>query len=153
MDKNNSKNNIVKRALIGFPIGIAIGYLISIIISFTFGNGAYSPCTPLLIKSMGNEINAVIFQTILTGLLGSVFSSASLIWDIEELSLLKQTLYFFLITSVTMMIIAYLLKWVAPTMLSLLSFLLSFVIIFAIIWITQYLIWREKIKKLNDNIK
>lgn len=153
MDKNNSTKNIIQRALFGFPTGIAIGYVISIIISLTFGNGTYSPCTPLLIKSMRNEINAVIFQTILTGLLGSVFSSASLIWDIEEFSLLKQTLYFFLITSITMMIIAYLLKWVAPTILSLLSFLLSFIIIFAIIWLIQYLMWREKIKKLNDKIK
>lgn len=153
MVKKTSTNNIMQRALFGFPIGIAIGYVISIIISLIFGKGAYSPCSPLLIKSMGNEINAVIFQTILTGLLGSIFSSASLIWDIEEFSLLKQTLYYFLISSITIMIIAYLLKWVAPTILSLLSFLLSFIIIFAIIWIFQYLTWKKKIKTLNDKIK
>ena len=90
----------IYRALIGFPIGISIGNLIMILISLGWANGYYSPCVPDLITAMGNEINAVIIQTVLCGLLGSGFSVSSVIWEIEDWSIVKQTGIYFLMFSV-----------------------------------------------------
>lgn len=58
------KKQVFLRGLLGFPLGIAMGYIITIIVSMIWAQGYYSACVPSLIEAMGNEINAVILQTI-----------------------------------------------------------------------------------------
>ncbi len=48
------KKKIIIRSLLGFPIGIAIGYLITILTSLVWAKGYYPPCVPELISVMGN---------------------------------------------------------------------------------------------------
>lgn len=66
---------------------------------------------------MGNEINAVILQALLCGLLGTGFSAGSVIWDIESWNLVKQTGVYFFITASIMMPTAYLLYWMVSYLL------------------------------------
>lgn len=89
------KKIIVIRSLLGFPFGITIGYIITVLISFFFGDGCCQPCAPELVSIMGNEINAVVFQTVLCGILGTGFAVSSVIWKIEKWSILKQTGIYF----------------------------------------------------------
>ena len=91
------KKKIIKRSLFGFPLGITMGYLITILISLGWANGYYSPCVPELISLMGNEINAVILQTILCLILGVGFAASSVIWEMDSWSIVKQTGIYFLI--------------------------------------------------------
>ena len=92
------KKKIIKRSLLGFPLGITMGHLITILISLGWANGYYSPCVPELISIMGNEINAVILQTILCGILGVGFAASSVIWEMDSWSIVKQTgIYFSII--------------------------------------------------------
>ena len=58
------KRKIIKRGFLGFPLGIAIGYVITVIISVCVGDGSFYPVTAELIDTMGNELNAVVFQTV-----------------------------------------------------------------------------------------
>lgn len=105
------KKKIIKRSLLGFPLGITMGYLITILISLGWANGYYSPCVPELISLMGNEINAVILQTILCGILGVGFAASSVIWEMDSWSSVKQTGIYFSIISVIMLPIAYFAYW------------------------------------------
>ena len=77
------KKQIIKRGLFGFPVGIAIGFVITIIISVCVRDGNFYPVTPELIETMGNEVNAVILQTVLCGIMGTGFAMASVIWELE----------------------------------------------------------------------
>lgn len=72
------KKKIVLRSILGFPLGLAMGYFITIIISLIFANGYYSPCVPELIVIMGSEINAVLYGTWMIGVLSS--RQASTFW-------------------------------------------------------------------------
>ena len=63
------KKQLLLRGLLGFPIGIALGYLITILVSLGWGDGAYAPCMPALADAMGSEIGAVMLQALLCGLL------------------------------------------------------------------------------------
>ena len=47
------KKKIIKRSLLGFPLGITIGYLITILSSLGWANGYYSSCVPELISIIG----------------------------------------------------------------------------------------------------
>ncbi|MGN1100020.1 MAG: DUF3021 domain-containing protein [Christensenellales bacterium] len=141
---------IIKRGLFGFPIGIAIGFVISLIISVCFGDGYYYPVTPELISSTGNELNAVVLQTVLCGMLGSGFAMASIIWELESWSIVKQSGVYFMIACVIMFPVAYIANWMKHSVGGVLSYMGIFVLIFIIVWVAQYLGWKHRIKRMND---
>lgn len=147
------KNQIIKLALIGFPVGIVIGFVITLIISACIGDGFYYPVTPEFIGLMGNELNAVILQTVLCGIIGSGFAMASVIWDIDSWSLAKQSAIYFLIACIIMFPIAYITNWMKHSIAGVLSYVGIFVVIFVIAWLVQYLSWKRKIKRMNDCFK
>ena len=143
------KKQAVLRGLFGCPLGLAIGYIVTIIISISLGQGYYSPCIPELADTMGSEINAVILQTLLSGLLGSSFSASSVIWEIDKWSIAKQTCIYFLVMAFVMMPVAYIANWMEHSLVGFLVYFGIFVAIFIIVWIVQYLFWKNKVKKLN----
>lgn len=146
------KKKIVLRSIFGFPIGIAIGYLITIFISLVWANGYYSPCVPELITTMGNEINAVILQALLCGLLGAGFAASSVIWEIENWGIIKQTGIYFIITSVIMLPIAYFAYWMEHSIVGIFSYFGIFILIFAVFWIIQFVIGKHNVRKMNKNL-
>lgn len=147
------KKKIILRAALGFPIGIAIGHLITIVISLVWANGYYAPCVPELIDVMGSEIYAVILQALLCGLLGIGFAASSLIWEIEHWGLVKQTGIYFLIISVIMLPIAYLTYWMEHSLMGFFSYYAVFALIFLVIWIIEFIIGRYNVRKMNAKLK
>lgn len=143
------KKKMIMRGLLGLPTGIAIGFVITLIISACIGNGSFYPVTPELIDTMGNELNAVILQTVLCAVMGVGFAAASVIWELDSWSLAKQSGIYFMIISVIMLPIAYVTNWMKHTALGVLSYVAIFVAIFIIGWLSQYLLWKRKIKKMN----
>lgn len=147
------KKTIILRCALGFPIGITIGQFISIIISLIWAEGYYVPCVPELVGSMGNEINAVIFQTLLCGLLGIGFSASSVIWEIEHWGITKQTGIYFVVVSFIMMPVAYFTYWMEHSVFGFLKYFGIFALIFAIVWVIQFSIGRRNVRKINENLQ
>lgn len=146
------KKKILMRTLHGFPVGILIGYLITILISIVWGKGRYTACNPDFISVMGNEINAIILQSILCGILGSGFAASSVIWELERWSVAKQSTINFLILSVIMMPMAYLLHWMEHTWIGFLSYYGIFALIFIAIWVFMFLCGKYNVTKINENL-
>ncbi len=146
------KKKIIKRSFLGFLLGITMGYLITILISLGWASGYYLPCVPELISIMGNEINAVILQTILCGILGTGFAASSVIWEIDNWSIVKQTGIYFSIISVIMLPIAYFAYWMEHSVIGFLIYFGGFVLIFAAIWIIQFSIGRYNVRKMNEKL-
>lgn len=140
--------------LLSFCGGIVICNFISIIISLIKGKGIFYAVNPELIKVMGNQLNAVILQYFLSGVLGLLFMISNLIWDKESWSLLKKTLVH-LVTSLSFfLIIAYINRWMSFEFIF--GFILVYLIIYFIIWILIYFYIKNKIKQMNlelNNIK
>lgn len=147
------KRTLIYRILLGFPLGVFIGYAITIILSLVYADGYYSPCVPSLSETFGNQINAVLFQAVLCGILGASFAAASLIWEKESWSMLKQTSIYFIVTSLSMMPVAYFTHWMEHSLAGFLIYYLIFIAIFIVMWVVQYFIWRNKIKSLNHKLK
>lgn len=146
------KKKILKRCLSGFPLGVAIGYIISIIISLVWAQGYYSPCVPELIDMAGSEINAVMLQAFLCGVLGMGFAASSVIWDIEKWGIARQTGTYFLIISVIMMPIAYITYWMEHSLAGIASYFGIFALLFAFVWFVQYIRARRNVKNMNDTL-
>jgi len=146
------KKEISLRGFHGITSGIAIGYIITIIFSLIFANGYYSPCVPGLIERMGSEIGAVILQTILCGVIGGSFAATSVIWNLENWSLQKQTVIYFSINAIVSLSIAYLLGWMVPSVSGFILYFSIFIAIFLVIWILIYSYNRNIIKKMNQEL-
>lgn len=147
------KKNMIMRGMQGIPFGIAIGYVISIVTSLIWGEGYYSPCVPELMDAAGGEIQAVVLQAALCGLLGAVFGAASVLWDVEGWSIAKQTGIYFVVVCAAMMPTAYILYWMEHSIAGFVQYLLMFVIIFAFVWISQYWIMMRKIQAINAKLQ
>lgn len=146
------KKKIIARCLQGFPLGIAICYLITIAVSLIWAKGYYSPCMPQLENLMGNEIKAVVLQALLSGILGAGFGGASAIWEIENWSIVKQTGIYFLIVSLIMMPTAYFTYWMEHSIKGFLCYFGIFFLIFAAIWIVQFIIGKHNVSRMNEKL-
>ena len=147
------KKKIILRGLFGLPVGIAIGFVITLLISICIGDGSFYPVTPELIQTTGNQLNAVILQTILCAIIGVGFAMASVIWEIDSWSLAKQSGIYFFIACVTMFPIAYITNWMKHNAIGILSYVGIFVAIFVITWLVQYFVWKRKVKRMNDGVR
>ncbi len=147
------KKEFARRVFVGLLGGIVISYLITIGISIAIGDGSYYPCVPSLIERFGNEVTAIIMQTALSAVLGAGFAGSSIIWEMDEWSLLKQTSIYFGIVSVLMMTIAYICEWMEHSVKGILSYFGIFVAIFIAVWIVQYLIWKVRVSKIKEKIQ
>lgn len=141
------------RGLFGLPAGIAFGFIITIIISACIGKGIYYPVKPSLIEVAGSELNAVILQTVLCGIMGAGFAMASVIWKLDSWSLAKQSGIYFLIACVITLPVAYIANWMEHSVVGFLSYAGVFTAIFIAVWFIQYLAWKQKIKKINARVK
>ena len=139
--------------MIGIPLGLAIGYLITIVISLIWADGYYAPCVPELAAITGSEINAVLLQALLCGILGMGFGGCSVIWEIEDWGIVKQTGIYFLIVSAIMMPIAYVTYWMEHSLSDILSYFGIFVLIFVIVWMIQYGRAKYNVKKMNEKME
>lgn len=146
------KKQILLRGMLGFPLGLAMGYLITIFISLTVSDGRYYPCVPELAAVMGNEINAVLLQAVLCGILGAGFGACSVIWEIENWGIVKQTGIYFSIISVIMLPIAYVSYWMEHSLKGILGYFGIFVLIFAAVWIVQYTAAKHNVRKMNETL-
>ncbi len=147
------KKQIIFRGIIGFPLGITLGYIISILISLFATNGEFNPCVPQFVEQVGSEIGAVVIQTLLSGILGSAFAMSSLIWEIDRWSIAKQTGIYFLVISLSMLPIAYITHWIEHSIVGFVIYFSIFIGLFLVIWITFYFIIKTKVKQLNNKLK
>jgi len=143
---------MIKRFLFGFPLGIAIGFIITIIISCCFEDGSFYPVTSELTEAMGNELNAVILQTVLCGIMGSCFAMASLIWEFDSWNFSKRSGVYFAVACVVMLPIAYITNWMKHDVFGVLSYAGIFVALFLVVWLVQYFVWKAKVRRINDGL-
>ena len=147
------KKNFFFRIFMGLLGGVVISYFITLGISLVIGDGNYYPCVPSLIERFGNEVTAVIVQSVLSAILGAGFSGCSIIWEKDEWSLLKQTGIYFLIISVLMMMVAYICEWMEHSVKGALSYFGIFFVIFVVVWVLQYLTWKVRISNIKEELK
>lgn len=146
------KKKIIQRSSLGFFVGIAIGQMISVLISLISGNGEYIACAPEFTQLIGNEATATTLQMLLCGIMGIGFSASSVIWEIDELSIAAQSGICFAIYAAVLLPIAYFTNWMEHSIIGVASYIGIFVVSFAFVWLIQYIIWRRNIKAINNKL-
>lgn len=147
------KKNLVLRCLIGAPIGLAVSTIITIIISLMVGDGQFYAVVPELIWDCGTEIRAVILQAACSLLYGAAWAGASVIWEVEKWSLLRQTLTHLIVCSVSTLPIAYFMHWMKHDVLGILSYFGIFFAIYLGIWFFQYFPIKKRVQQMNRKVQ
>lgn len=147
------KKKLIMRCLVGAPLGLALSTIITILISFTVGDGQYYAVVPELITDFGTQLNAVSAQTVCSLIYGAAWAGASLIWEKEDWSLLRQTITHFIVASFATFPIAYILRWMKPSAFGIIGYFSIFILIYLIIWILQYLAIKKNIQQLNVQVQ
>lgn len=144
------------RCMIGAPIGLGISTLITVVISLMIGDGSFYPVVPELVADCGNEINAVVLQTVCSLLYGAAWAGASSIWEREDWSIFKQTILHLVICSAATFPTAYFMRWMPHNEVGVICYFSLFFGIYLFIWIFMYTSikkhiqqWNRKLKKIN----
>ncbi len=147
------KKILLPRIKRGFPLGVAIGYALTIVTSASFGTQEYYPCRAALAAALGGELPAVALQAVLYGVIGSICTAASFAFWVEGWSITKATVIHFLILSLTMLPIAYVLHFMKHTLAGVLGYFVVFVVIYVLIWLATYCNFRAKIRRINKALR
>jgi hypothetical protein len=147
------KKKLLTHALIGMPIGLAISTLVTIFISLIIGDGVYHPVVPQLITDTGSEMNAVLLQALCSLLYGAAWGGASVIWEMESWSVLRQTVTHLIVVSVATFPIAFFMYWMDHTLMGILLYFGIFFAIYVIIWLSQYSALKKRVKQMNEKVK
>ena len=137
----------------GAPVGLAIGYAITIFLSLFWGNGEYLPVMPSLAEALGGEAAAVAVQALLCAGIGAVFSALSLVWRREDWSLAKQTGVYFLGTALAMLPAAWLAHWMEHSLRGFLFYCGLFALLFLAFWLAGWAAARRTARQLNRGLR
>ena len=144
---------VLRCAAQGAPLGLAIGYAITILLSFFWGGGEYLAVIPSLAEAMDGEAAAVAVQALLCAGIGAAFSALSLVWRREDWSCTKQTAVYFLGASLAMLPSAWLAHWMEHSLAGFLSYFAVFLALFLAFWLAGWAAARRAARQLNAGLR
>ena len=143
-----TKKKVLLRLLFGFLYGAVIGNLIALFFGLLWGDGIVARG---LVERVGVAA-AVILQTFLSGVLGTVSIGGMLFYKIDSWSLAKATALHFLSIAVCFVGISIVLHWFPPEFSAYAIALGIMAFLFAVIWIVMDLRWKKEVKKMNEEL-
>lgn len=147
------KKTSLLRSLLGAPLGLAVGFAITIIVSLVKGDGIYYPVVPALEAAMGSELKAVVVQAVVLMLYGAIWAGSSVIWELDGWSILRQSLTHLLITSLATLPVAYFMHWMDHSLMGFVKYFGIFLLIYLVIWLSQYSSMKKRISELNAKVR
>ncbi len=143
---------ILSRALTSALVCMLINQLVGVAISLASGDGRYSPVTPAFAARFSNTATAVIVQLLLIGLVGATFAACSVVFEVERWSFLRQGAIHLAITSAVGIPIC-LFCWFPESRAGALTLVGSWLGTYVVTWLSQYLIYRHRVKALDRKIR
>ena len=144
---------VLRYAAQGAPVGLAIGYAITILLSFCWGGGEYLAVMPAMAEAVGSEAGAVAVQALLCAGIGAAFSALSLVWRRGGWGRAQPTAGDFL--GALLAVLAS--PWPAPRMEhSLTGFLVYFAlfrVLFLVFWLAGWAAARRTARQLNKGLR
>ena len=146
------KNKIIGRIVFGIFIGIDIGLLMSIMLSYLSGNKIYQPAPDRFLQLFSNEITAMIASVFIWASIGVLFSVTSLIFTHTEFSISKMTVLHCIINYIFFVPLAVLAGWYSFDVIDLVSFTVIYIFVYFIVWIVFMLINKRYISEINAKL-
>lgn len=132
----------IKRGLIGIPFGVFINFTFIIVFGYIFKD-----------TNVEIYVSGLISQYIIGGLLGFLYASSSVIFEVEEWNFTSQTILHFLVTMCLGLVPgAMFAGWIKKDIISLGIFISIGVVVYFVIWLMFKMYWDRTIKNVNRQI-
>ncbi|EKU45737.1 DUF3021 family protein [Staphylococcus massiliensis] len=146
----------MKKILSGSIIGITVGLILSIILSFIKDGSNYYPLS--MYSTMGHiyyehltEIQVMVLSVFYWAIIGIIFAIGGIIYE-KGYALLKSTVLHFILMLVFFFPVAVLAGWFPISLYWILNFLVMYLIVYTIIWIIIYFYHRKIIYDINKTL-
>ena len=143
---------VLRRSAVGAVFGVTLSQLIAIVISLCIADGNFYAVVPSLTERMNSEVSAAIVQTVCSFLYGAVFGGMSMVWELDNWSILKQTIVHFSVVSIVTMPIAYVTEWMHHSILGAIIYFAIFGVSYVFIWLSQYIAIKKRIDEMNKKV-
>ncbi len=140
---------LLKRAVCGFVLGMVMGALMVVAISFVSGNGSLVLPARFL-EITGSEAGALLAHMLVSGAYGVIPMAGTLIYELDSWGLLKQAVVHYASYTVAFICFGVAFEWIDPTLGSMGITAGIFAICHCIIWLIMYNRYRLEIKQLNE---
>ena len=108
---------------------------------------------PFALQNENFNIRESLPTILLGGIPGAIAMGSTVIYDIEEWSLLRATATHFLVVMGVILFACFLLKWFPPWSPAFWIMLAAELVGYVIIWLIMYYCFRKKVRELNEMLK
>ena len=105
------------------------------------------------LQNEGFTFASALPQILLGGIPGAIAMGTTVIYDIEEWSLLRATVTHFLTVMGAMLLACFVLKWFEPWSTPFWIMLAAELVGYVIVWLIMYLCYKKQVRKLNRLLK
>ena len=140
---------------IGFGIGVIVGVMITAFTAtLTYADGNLYLCSKELIEAVGNPLLAFTIQALTSGIYGVIAVGGSVVYSIEEWSIVKCTSLHYLTVMIGYYIMAFLMRWFRITDIAeILTMFIMMTIAYTMIWMANYLSYKAQLKEINKELE
>ena len=140
---------LFKRAACGFVLGMVVGALMVVAISFASGNGSLILPAKLL-KMTGTEAGALLAHMLASGAYGAIPMAGTLLYELDSWGLLKQAVVHYASYTVAFMCFGTACGWIGPNLVDMAIVAGVYAVCHCIIWLIMYNRYRSEVKRLNE---
>ena len=140
---------MMRLGVIGFLLGMLIGNGMTVL--FSSGEELIL-VSPELSEEFG-YVTAVILQTVISGLVGAIIFSGTMVFYSEGFGITSATFIHMGITLVTMLPMANFLWWTGRTLEGTMVFLGMILIMYLLVWTSVYTSYRIQIQRINESLE
>ena len=146
---------LLKRGAISFAISSFVGMVINFLID-VFANAAgvedFCSISPAFRELFPTTAMAVYSNIILYGIIGATFSMMTLVFELERISFLVQSIIYYIVTAAVCLIITMLLWQLQRYPQALISSLLGYTVTHIIMFTIEYKKLKKDIETINEEI-
>lgn len=139
----------ITKMINSFCYSIAITAMIYTVLAFAMG---HVPLLPEYANRFENDAVALLVQLLLIGVMSAVLAGGTVILELERLSLLAQSILYFVISSPVWIAVACFCWGFAKYKASAISVCVSYLVSYVICWVIQYRICKKNIEEINEKI-
>lgn len=144
--------NALIRGINSFMYAIATNVVLALILMAIVNKPDFLPLVPDYAAHFESEIVALLLQFVLIGITSAAFGAGSVILEIERWSLLKQSVIYFILTTVIWVPVSIFCWSIDKYTTAFISVICSYTISYIITWLVQYNLCKKSVAKINQKI-
>lgn len=144
--------NALIRGLNSFIYAVAINVILALAMVVIVNEPGFVPLVPDYAAHFNSEILALLLQFVLIGLSSASFGAGSVLLEIEHWSLLKQSIVYFVVTTVIWVPVSIFCWGINKYPAAFISFVISYVFSYIITWSIQLSLCKKSVAKINEKL-